>query len=488
MAEESYDVIVVGAGFGGSTCAALLAKRGLKVLLLDKNARAAGKGMAMSKDGFTYSAWMVHSAPAQGNLFEAVFKELGVEDRSPLVIAPGNGSRYKQSSGQYVRGPQDATPDPDKTFAWLEVGDDEKDDALKLLMELTLMSPQDIDVLDDISLQEWLSCYKVPSGVYGFLHFISDGCFMVPIDLVAASEAVRTLQAVFLRGGGVFGKGGIGRSAELLAQAVEENGGKVIMRARVEKITVDQGRVTGVVTDKGTFQAPVVVSNAGIQPTVLKLVGEENFDKSYVNYVRALVPSWGMMGVRYFLGKKVIEEPSGCLFSAESGWTLEKWLKARSGGIPEDISVWFEVPSNYDPDAAPPGKQIILTGTWCPADPQMTEQEKQVWWDKVDEMMFKVFPDMKEHIESKEGYSPHDVSALTRDQVLPGIGGECIGLGQIVGQCGRHKPSVGAPVRGLFYVGCDAGGSGIGVQQAMDSGMKVADTVLQHHRLCQVLQ
>ncbi|MBM4462005.1 MAG: NAD(P)/FAD-dependent oxidoreductase [Chloroflexi bacterium] len=486
MAEKSYDVIVVGAGFGGSTCAALLAKRGLNVLLLEKNAKAAGKAMSISKKGFTHTAWLVHSAPAQDNLHEAILKELGVEDRAELIIAPENGSRYRNSSGQYAIGPQGSTPDPDATFAWLEVREEEKDDAITLLTDLISISPQDIDALDDISFQEWLGRYKVPRGVYSFLNFISDGCFMVPLDLVAASEALRTVQAVFLRGGGVFGKGGIGHVAEAIAQAVEEYGGKMITRARVEKITVDQGRVTGVITSKGVFQSPIVVSNAGIQPTVLKLVGEEQFDKSYVHYVKDLVPSWAMMGVRYFLDKKVINEPSACLFSDETGWTLERWLKTESGDIPKEISVWIEVPSNYDPAAAPPGKQIILTGTWCPADPQMTRKENQAWWDKVDEMMFKAFPDLKDHIESKEGYSSHDVSALTRDQVLPGQGGECIGLGQIVGQCGRHKPSIKAPVRGLFYVGCDAGGRGIGIQQAIDSGINVAQTVLRYHGLRQV--
>ena len=61
--------------------------------------------------------------------------------------------------------------------------------------------------------------------------------------------------------------------------------------------------------------------------------------------------------------------------------------------------------------------------------------------------------------------------------------GECIGLGQTVGQCGRYKPSAQAPIRGLFYVGCDAGGYGCGTHQAVDSGIRVADTVERYFTL-----
>jgi len=486
---ETYDAIVVGAGFGGSACGALLAKRGMKVLLLEKNAKAGGKAMAFSKGDYTYTAWVVVAAPTVGNMFEVVLKELGMENKVELV-APGiQGSMFKQSSGKWTIGPQTETPDPNLIFDWLEVKEEERADALTVLGELTLMSPQDISALDNVSFGEFLGKYKIAPGLYSFLtSLVSDACFVVPHDAVAASEAVTVVQQVFLRGGGVFCKGGIGRVAETFAQAVENFGGKTILRCRVDKIQVENGRVTGVKTDKGVFKAPIVVSNAGIQPTILKLVGEEHFDKGYVNYVKDLVPSLSFIGARYFLNKEIIKNvPFGAIFSTETTWNVDKWLKAKAGQLPAEMPVWYEVPSNYDPNAAPKGKQIVLTGFLGPTDPKLTDKDIKPWLDKGDEMMFKAFPDLPAAIESKEYYSPHDVSVLTRDQVLPGIGGECIGLGQVVGQGGKQKPSFKAPLQGLFFVGCDAGGIGVGTQQAVDSGVKVASAVMQYHRMRQAM-
>jgi len=482
MAEERFDVIVVGAGFGGAACAGLLAKRGLHVLLLEKNAKAGGKAMAFSKRGFVYTPWVVITAPIQDNAFERVLKQLGMEDRAELVTPdPTGGAIFKNSRGEYVPMPPmptDTPADPNLIFDWLEVPEQQRGAALAALTEITLMAPEQIDQHDDISFAEFLTRYDLPKAVYGYLvGSIHDACFVCPADVVAASEAIRVLQMIFLRSGGLFAKGGIGRVAEIYAAAVEENGGKYLTRARVEKILVENGAVAGVATDEGTFLAPIVVSNVGIQPTVLKLVGEAHFDESYLAYVKALVPSCGLPGVRYFLDDRVIQQPFGTIFSTESYWTVEKFDRAVAGELPEDIAVLYEVPSNYDENAAPDGKQIVLASVWGPADGQATDGEMKPWWRKCDEIMFQVFPDLPNRIEEKEYYSVRDVSRLTRDRVLPNQGGECIGLGQVVGQGGRKKPSTSAPIRGLFFVGCDAGGYGVGTQQATESGLNVADAV-----------
>ena len=81
MAKYDYDVIVIGAGPGGSTSAALLAKWGLKTLVLDKNPRAGGTMMTFSRDGFTYEMFPIFGVPAYGDKFSDVIKEIGIEDK-----------------------------------------------------------------------------------------------------------------------------------------------------------------------------------------------------------------------------------------------------------------------------------------------------------------------------------------------------------------------------------------------------------------------
>jgi len=486
VADASYDVIVVGAGFGGSSCAGLLAKRGLNVLLVDKNAVAGGKAMSLSKHGFSFTAWVVIGAPVEGNLYQVVLDELEVSDLAELVVPGGSGSIYRTREGKYVRMPDAPSErlDPNLIFEWLEIPQEQRGPALQFFAEMTLMPPEQVKELEGRSFADWIRAAEVPESLYAFIvSLCCDGMFMVPADSLDAAEAVASLQNIFTRGGGIFCKGGYGRVAEAYCEAVRRYGSDVLMSTRVKRMLVEEGRVTGIVTDKGEFRAPIVISNAGLQPTVLKLVGEEHFDKSYVNYVRDLIPSYSLLGYRYFLSKPVTDTPFGVIFSDESPWTLERFHQARAGKAPREGVLYYEVPSNCDPDSAPEGKQLVMTGSFCPPGPDLDPEEIRAWAEAGERVLFRAFPDLEACIESKDLYTTRSVSNATRDSVLPGVGGETIGLAQIVGQCGDQKPSIRAPIGGLFYVGADAGGTGIGTQQAIESGMNVADAVERYHHL-----
>jgi len=460
------------------------AKRGLKVLLLDKNANAGGKAMSLSKNGFTYTPWVVIGSPVVDNVYQRMLDELEVADLATLAIPGTQGSFYKSPAGTYSRMPEAETDhlDPEIIFKWLGIPEEQQERPLEFFTNMALMEPEDVAKLDGQSFGDWITAAELPLSLYAFIVSLCDGLFMVPVEKLDAAEAIVSLQGIFIRGGGVFCEGGFGKLAEAFCEAVRRYGSDVMMGTRVRRVIIEDGKVAGIETDKGQFKAPIVISNAGLQPTVLKLVGEEHFDQDFTTRVRELEPSYSLIGYRYFLSKPVTDAPFGVVFSDDGPWTQKRLDEAAAGKGSREGVLYFEVPSNYDPNAAPEGKQMLMTGCFCPPDPDLSKEELQAWASAGEEAAFGVFPELEAAIENKDFYTTRNVSSAARDSAVAGAGGETIGLAQIVGQCGSTKPSIKAPIEGLFFVGTDAGGVGVGTQQAIDSGMNVADAVEQYHQ------
>ncbi len=476
MSSNKYDAIVVGAGPGGTTCAALLQKWGLKTLLLDKNDRVGGKSMVVSKMGYSYELWPVLATPMMNTKFHEVMQELGVEAKMSQMVPAGAGGGFLYRPGKsnkhelYLLVPPIMYPD--------SLTAEGKEKADKLFNDMVAMEQADFDALDDVNFHDFIKRYDVPQSVYSYMAVMCNILFVEPIDITSASEMARTMKDFVTKLGSAYFMGGQGKLFETFAAAFKRDGGDLKLNTRVERIIVEDGQVKGVYTSKGAFYAPIVISNAGIQPTALKLVGEEHFDKSYVNRIRSLVPSLGLIGSRYFLDKVVFPDCAYIIYSDDSWWNMERYMKAKAGDIPSDMLTIIFNPSGFDPSLAPEGKQCIQTATLFPADPKIKNQK--AWIDEFERQIIKFEPQLKNHIIRREDYTTTDVSRMTRDGVVPGQGGECIGLGQMVGQCGQYKPSPVAPIQGLFYVGVDAGGYGVGIHHATDSATKVAPKVLQY--------
>jgi len=205
----------------------------------------------------------------------------------------------------------------------------------------------------------------------------------------------------------------------------------------------------------------------------LKLAGEEHFDPTYAERVRRLRPAWGLTSQVYFLAEPVLDFDIAIAYSDAAWWDLAKYQQVENGYEPQEVVLYAQVMSNYDPSLAPAGKQLLSAGTICPSDRDSKAVAMLI--RKAEETLFELWPEIAPVIESKRYAGPAEVTRLTRDRVLQGQGGECMGLGQTVGQCGTHKPGAQTPIEGLILVGIDAGGGeGMGVHQSVHSAIKVA--------------
>lgn len=479
---ENFEAIVIGSGPGGTSCATLLQKHGVNTVLIEKNNLLGGKMMSVDKDGYAYDLFPHGQVPMRGNAFEQLFAELGVsEDYQPalepddqremitLCYRRGDWSDYRRiRQGQAMA---DASP----FFKLWDLSEEEQQQTIDLMAEIAVMQDQEIGEFDDITMDEWLSRRTVPSPLYNYFGFHANASLAEPLDLVAASEQLLIMKQLMLNGGGGQYKGGFAMLTNVMIREFEKNGGTVIRNNRVDKIIIEDGRVAGVAAHKGVLRAPVVVSSAGIQPTVLKLVGAEYFDNAYVDYVNNLVPGLGFTSIRYFLDKPAMNTAIYVAWSDDSWWNLERIERINNGEMPEEVILFMCNHSFYDPGAAPPGKQMLVSGTICSPDPEAPEIE--FLWKKMDEQMQKFFPEIWQAIEREEYNGPREIRDLTRDSVVAGQGGECVGLGQIAGQCGALKPKSETSIPGLYIAGADAGSKGMGTHQSALSGMAVAAMV-----------
>ena len=443
--------------------------------------------ISIDKDGYAYDLFPHGQVPMRGSAFEPIFAELGVSDEFVPALEPtdprdiitllyrrGDRKQYKK-----VRQGQ-AMNDPTPFFELWDLAEEDKAKVTQIMAEMVLMSDEAIDKLDGITMHEWLMQRDTPSALYNYLGFHANASLAEPIDLVAASEQILIMKQMMLQGGGGQYKGGFGGLTTVMVREFEKNGGTLIKNCRVEKIEIEDGSVTGVKTSQGHFKAPVVVSSAGIQPTILKLCGEKHFDKSYVNYVKGLVPGWSFTSIRYFLDKPVMDTAMYVMYSDDAWLDTTRFEKIKNGEVPEEVILFMVNHCFYDKDAAPPGKQVLVSGTVCASNPKAKEIE--AIWKKMDEQMQEFFPEIWAACERREYNGPKEISELTRDSVLEGQGGECVGLAQIVGQCGSMKPSSKAPINGLYLAGADAGSKGMGTHQSALSGTGVARMVQQFLR------
>ncbi len=479
--DTSYDVIVAGAGPGGSAIAAILAKAGMRCLLVDKNERAGGKMMAVQRDGFSYEMFPINAVPARGSLFEKLIVELGLEDEVKTIYPDPVGRFCFELPNGEIRTMDMTRKNPSlfdfRRLLGLRLGDMIK--FIRVFSKMLSLKPDKLNEIANVSALDYLSGYHLPQSLQSYLLSVyTEGYFETSPDRLSAAAMVRAVQQTARYGGGRYYQGGVGAVFQAFAHAVERYGGDLLFRTRVEKIIVDRDKVTGIIAGGVQYKAPIVISNVGIQPTVLKLIGEERFQPEYVNWVKNLEMNLACVGYRWFLNKAVLTSPMIVYLTYNSITTLNDFRNMERGIFPSHSYVYLGTTSLY-PGLAPQGKQLVYACMSCLGDPKI---DVKPYLERVRKIVGKIEPDLFNHIEKEETFGPATVSAIGRDSVLPGKGGENYGVALSIEQYGDERLNGPSPISGLYYVGCDAGGFGLGTHQAVDSAVNVAKLVLNQHR------
>jgi prolycopene isomerase len=421
--------------------------------------------------------------PAVDSRFHELVDVLSIGDRVELLIPEGEMAalHYRPLEGGWrsMRSPLQQTGSDAELDNLRRVFGATDDDLARLgdfYMSMVAMSDEDIVGLDEVGAVDFVTPFGLPPGLTSQIYATLNMLFVAPVDRLAASEAVLVLRNIVLGGAGRFHRAGYGEVAEACADFVVARGGAFLRSTRVDRIVVEDGRATGVETGKGPLRAPTVISNAGVQPTVLKLAGAEQFPVDYVERVRSLEPSWAIAGVRYVLDARVFDAALIPIFSDQSWLDSSRFAAMESGNWPDVPLIAVDVASEFDPSmVAEPGHQVANIQVFVSPDPDsgMGEEAVRRARDVIDEL----YPDIRKHTIRTEPYGARQISRMTRDATVPGTGGEAVGLAQVVGQVGKGKPDARTPVAGLYLVGCDAGGRGAGTHQAVDSGFNVAAMV-----------
>lgn len=300
-----YDAVVVGAGLGGLSAAATLAKAGLHVRVFERHTQPGGYATTFVRERFEFEV-SLHALSGlgmpgrRGDLWR-LLEHYGVTDRveflqiDPLYRSVAPGMDFRMPNG---RGP--ALDVLCRTFPSQRKG-------LTRLMDKVFAIGHEIDALGG---------GDPPSSLGAVARFPNlTHAAMVPVSAVLDRELDDPLaKLAFCQLWGYFGlppsklsllwfAGGVstylqrgawypkGKSQALsnaLAAVVEENGGRVSLGHGVRSILTRDGRVTGVLTDQDDMiECDTVVSNANPFTTCMELLGPEKLPASYLQRVNA---------------------------------------------------------------------------------------------------------------------------------------------------------------------------------------------------------
>ena len=195
-----------------------------------------------------------------------------------------------------------------------------------------------------------------------------------------------------------------------------KNNVDIKLQAKVEKITVKEGKTSGVMINGKEVKTKTILSNANIRSTVLNLVGEEHFPKDYVEKTKAV--RLNSSSCQVYMGLKegaTIPYIGELVFtSSYPTYVPERLLDLKVSS--RTFSVYYPKDSRpQEPDA----RVAIVSSTNCNYDdwknltPEQYKAEKDFMIEETIKGLEAFIPDIRDKLEIVEAATPLTVERYT---------------------------------------------------------------------------
>lgn len=499
---KNYDAIIVGGGHNGLVTACYLQKAGLDVLVVEKNDWVGGAAVSRSlTPGFVYS-----NCSYVCSLFRPeIMRDLELP-KYGLQILPYEGGAVLTRDGDYLANYREHYPHQ-REIARFSKKDAEAYDRYardvtrqcRFIQPLLMRTAPDPFSFKPRDLQELLflarkfgemSAHDIAQTIRFWTMSISDfldeyfetdvlKAFLAISGIIGTALGPKSPGTAYVLlhhymgevdgsvGAWGFARGGMGAISQALAASFRASGGTIRTGAEVDQILTKRGHAVGVVLSDGEdIRGKMVISNADVKRTFLKLVDHSELPERFLHRVKQFKMRGSSGKVNIALDSlpefPALPKNSPCtrgdlhftdsierMERAYDDWKAERWSA--------DPMIDLMIPTQIDPTMAPPGKHFMSCFTqYCPPKVEgrdWTDADRDAFAETVIGQISAYSPGFRDRIIHMEVRTPRELEAevgLTEGNIFQGE----LTFDQIL----FNRPVPGyaqyrSPIRGLYICG-----------------------------------
>ena len=455
---------VIGAGFGGLTVACLLAKKGHKVTLFEKNDQVGGRARIFEEKGFKFD--MGPSWYLMPDTIKEIFEELGYDVNKELNLVRLDPHYKMFFNDEAIKIRKDMSENyklferleprvTPKIKKYLDEAKYKYDTAMEHFIEKPYLKATDLinwkmlkegrnlDLFSsfDSHLRKSFRSDKIRKILGYTMVFLGGSPKNTPALYSLMSHGDFNL-------GVYYPKGGMNALAKALEKIAKELKVKIQLKTSVEKIEVEKRVAKRIVTDKKTYEFDEVVVNADYAWAETNLLEKkyQTYKRKYWNK-KIIAPSAFMI----YLGiKGKIKGLEHHNLMIENDWMQHFNEIFENPGWPENPSYYVCMPSKTENGVAPKGHEnlFILVPTAPGLDDNDVIREKYA--EKIlNELEKRINQKLTDKIVVKKIYTQRD---FKKD--YNAFKGTALGLAQTLFQTAFFRPkNKSGKVKNLYYVG-----------------------------------